>query len=441
MTKNLKIGLLLLFIFQLFIAQGFELAHDEAYYWLYSHHLDWGYFDHPPMVGIIIKIFSFFPHSELAVRVGFILLQFGTLFFLFDLIPKNRRSDAVLLFFAFPLASFSGLLALPDMPLLFLTGMYCWLLDKFLKKTDVTNSILLGICISLLLYSKYHGILLVFFTILAIPTLFKRKEFYIVAIVSIALFLPHVLWQYKHDFATLKYHFLERPKSDFSIGRSLEYLGLQVLLAGVFAGPLVWWFTLKRKSSSEFERSLLFMSVGIVVFFLISSFSKRVEANWTVLVAVPLIVFTLQNEQWEKIWGRRLLWSSFILVVGARILFVLPSSVPLPKRINEFRGWKDWTTFIDGKCDNPILANTYQYASKFSFYLNRPIHALNYHSRKNQFDFWPLDEGYYQTEEVCYLTDKRDFKGEEVVSPEGKKLQLIKNQNLKELFELKLSSH
>src|SRR5690606_13388320 len=109
MTKNLKIGLLLLFIFQLFISQGFELAHDEAYYWLYSKHLDWGYFDHPPMVGIIIKLFSFLPHSEIGVRIGFILLQFGTLFFLFDLIPKQRRSDAVLLFFAFPLASFSGL--------------------------------------------------------------------------------------------------------------------------------------------------------------------------------------------------------------------------------------------------------------------------------------------------------------------------------------------
>ncbi|QJB40690.1 hypothetical protein HF324_23770 [Chitinophaga oryzae] len=25
-----------------------ELWDDEAYYWVYSRHMDWGYFDHPP---------------------------------------------------------------------------------------------------------------------------------------------------------------------------------------------------------------------------------------------------------------------------------------------------------------------------------------------------------------------------------------------------------
>ena len=33
-----------------------ELAHDEAYYWMYSKYLSWGYFDHPPMIALIIKI-------------------------------------------------------------------------------------------------------------------------------------------------------------------------------------------------------------------------------------------------------------------------------------------------------------------------------------------------------------------------------------------------
>jgi hypothetical protein len=29
------------------------IAHDEAYYWMYSNNLAWGYFDHPPMVSHI----------------------------------------------------------------------------------------------------------------------------------------------------------------------------------------------------------------------------------------------------------------------------------------------------------------------------------------------------------------------------------------------------
>src|SRR3989344_2512915 len=106
MTKTLRLSLLLVFLFQILMATGFELAHDEAYYWLYSKHLDWGYFDHPPFVGVVIRFFSFLPHSELAVRIGFIVLQFLSLQLLFSLTANFLI--AFLLFFSFPLASFTG---------------------------------------------------------------------------------------------------------------------------------------------------------------------------------------------------------------------------------------------------------------------------------------------------------------------------------------------
>ena len=32
-----------------------ELLDDEAYYWVFSQHLDWGYFDHPPMTALLIR--------------------------------------------------------------------------------------------------------------------------------------------------------------------------------------------------------------------------------------------------------------------------------------------------------------------------------------------------------------------------------------------------
>src|SRR5215831_20540983 len=56
-----------------------ELLDDEAYYWVYSKFLDWGYFDHPPMVALLIKIgYSLF-HSELGVRLLIALLSTLTL--------------------------------------------------------------------------------------------------------------------------------------------------------------------------------------------------------------------------------------------------------------------------------------------------------------------------------------------------------------------------
>ena len=32
-----------------------ELIFDEAYYWHYAQNMAWGYFDHPPMVALMIK--------------------------------------------------------------------------------------------------------------------------------------------------------------------------------------------------------------------------------------------------------------------------------------------------------------------------------------------------------------------------------------------------
>jgi len=434
MTNNVKILLILLFCFQLLVGSGFGLAHDEAYYWVFSNHLDWGYFDHPPAVALIIKVFSFLPHSELSTRIGFIILQFSSVLILLKLIPENRKLESIFLYFAFPLASMVGLFALPDMPLLFMTAVYFWCLREFLKEENLKNSLLLGFVIAILLNTKYHGILLIFFTILAMPSMLKKQKFYLTFFVSIILFLPHILWQYEHEFATLKYHFFERPKSSFSVLRVLEYLGTQILFAGLLIGPVVWWTVIKSKAASTFEKVLKFNALGIIIFFFISSFSKKIEANWTILTAIPLIILTLKSEIWTRRTVRILMLTSFIIILFARMALVI--ELPI-KRSMEFHGWKTWSNHVFSQCNFPLLANNYQLASKLNFYLQKPIHALNYQSRKNQFDLWKMDPAYYQSEKVCYLTNSNQFGGKMLLSPEGKELYLVQDRSLKELLELK----
>ena len=417
--------LLPVLIVQFWIAAHFELSHDEAYYWLYSRNLDWGFFDHPPVVGVIIKLFSFLPKSELSVRAGFILLQMASVYLVMGLVNKSRQWVALLLFFAFPLASFAGLFALPDLPLLFMTTVYCFYLKRYLEREDNISIIGLGVCIPLLLYSKYHGILLLFFTLIALPKLFKRKSFYLITIISLILFLPHLFWQYQHNFSTLRYHFLERPKANFQFSRLLEYTGAQIFLAGLFAGPIVWWTLFKGLAVSEFQRALKFISFGTVLFFFVSIFSKKFEANWTIFLTIPLILLSAESPLWEKRWPRGILMGSVVLVFGIRFLLVVDPATVGIKRLNEFHGWKNWALSVQEKCQHPILANTYQMASKLSFYLDQPVHALNYGSRKNQFDYWTPDTHYYLTPEVCYVTDKGEFPGEVLPSPDGKNLKLV----------------
>src|SRR6185436_8944811 len=151
-----------------------ELFDDEAYYWIYSQYPAWGYFDHPPMIAWLIKAgYAIFP-NELGVRFFIVLLNTATLILIRELITKKND----LLFYAIAasiaVAQIGGIIAVPDIPLLFFVALFFWLYRRFAEKTTLFNSFLLGISIALMLYSKYHGILIVFFTLLSNPKLFTR---------------------------------------------------------------------------------------------------------------------------------------------------------------------------------------------------------------------------------------------------------------------------
>ena len=64
--------LLLLFawgLLNLLQANFMDITEDEAYYWMYSRILDWGYFDHPPMIALMIFLGRQLFEGELGVRV------------------------------------------------------------------------------------------------------------------------------------------------------------------------------------------------------------------------------------------------------------------------------------------------------------------------------------------------------------------------------------
>ena len=69
-----------------------ELFDDEAYYWVYSRFLAWGYFDHPPMIAILIKAGYAIFHNELGVRLFSIILTTSSLFITERLIANNDPS-------------------------------------------------------------------------------------------------------------------------------------------------------------------------------------------------------------------------------------------------------------------------------------------------------------------------------------------------------------
>ena len=107
-------------ILRLLVIGAIGLGDDEAHYFAYSLHPDLSYFDHPPLVGYLIKLFvSLFGHSEFAVRLPTVLLFVGTSVLLWQLARRFYGEKtafwSIALLNVTPVFSFLGaVLTVPD---------------------------------------------------------------------------------------------------------------------------------------------------------------------------------------------------------------------------------------------------------------------------------------------------------------------------------------
>ncbi|MGL1530677.1 glycosyltransferase family 39 protein, partial [Vibrio parahaemolyticus] len=67
------------------ISPFLELGNDEVYYWTYAIRPDWNYFDHPPMVGLLIRFTTFNLNwvSEFSICLGSVVCAALSTWFIF----------------------------------------------------------------------------------------------------------------------------------------------------------------------------------------------------------------------------------------------------------------------------------------------------------------------------------------------------------------------
>ena len=237
MQKVSKIYIILAFLallVGLYISGTAELSFDESYYWIYSKYSAWGYYDHPPMVAWSIALGTMiFGDTEFGVRFFSQLYLIGTVYLIFKMIPKSYGRQYVIgLLFSMPLISLSGLVALPDSPLMFFSTLFFYRIKQYLELDNIKNALYLAVVIAAMFYSKYHGLLIVLLTVAANISFIKRKSFWLVALTVTLLYLPHMIWQYQHDFVSFLFHLSGRVEKHFSFMNILNYIGGQFLLMG-----------------------------------------------------------------------------------------------------------------------------------------------------------------------------------------------------------------
>lgn len=404
----------LVFIINLLQSYFTDLIFDEAYYWHYAQKMAWGYFDHPPMVALLVKLSSFLFDGELGVRFVSCVLSIGTLLFLWLLIDNPKKKDYILHFFvltfSMTLLNAYGFFTLPDTPLLFFTTVFLYVYKKFIASPSIFLALIMGLVMSALMYSKYHAVLVIIFVLLSNLKLLLNKHAWFAVAVALIAYLPHFLWLYNNDFVSVKYHLFERPNraydfNDFTVGFFLNLLAL-------FGFTFFWIYKalLKTKSNNLFNRALLFLTYGTIIFFFISSLDRRVQTQWMIVISISLAIiaynYMLENDNARK-WIFRMGLVNILLLIFARFALVFEALSPLHY---ESHGNKEWAIAIAEKTGNipVVFENSYRNAPMYAFYTGNTSFSLNnVMYRRNQYSI-DDSEAKVQHKKVVYVSEFAD---------------------------------
>lgn len=82
------------FVLNMLQVSFMELTSDEGYYWFYAQHLQWGYYDHPPMIALMIQLGTYLFPGELGVRFFNVILSTVGIYLFFTLLTDNLKKKA-----------------------------------------------------------------------------------------------------------------------------------------------------------------------------------------------------------------------------------------------------------------------------------------------------------------------------------------------------------
>jgi hypothetical protein len=386
------------------------LIFDEAYYWYFAQDLAWGYFDHPPMVAFIIKFGGILFDGELGVRLVGCILSTAMFFVLWATIEHPKKRDYVVHFyvlvFSMALLNAYGFFTLPDTPLLFFTALFLYVYKRFIREPSLRWALIMGVVMAALMYSKYHAALVILFVLLSNLKLVANKYAWLSVLVALLCYAPHFWWLYQNDFVSVYYHLFNRPNAPYNFEKyTLGYFMNLVVIFGL-TFPWIYMSLFKAKASDTFTRGLLYLVYGVLIFFFISSFNRRIQTQWIIIIAIPLAILTfryiMENATARK-WIYRMGLVNIVIILYLRIGLVYE---PLSPTYYETHGNKELAERIESEVgDKPlVLENSYRYASMFAFYTGNPTFSLNNDRyRRNQYSI-DGSEDRVQHQKVLYLS-------------------------------------
>ena len=388
------------------------LSFDEALYWQWSKHIAGGYYDHPPINPILIRLgTTLFGNNEFGVRVFGVLLAFPASWAVWRsgaiLFNDERVGATAALYFNLTLVMAVGsAIATPDNAVVVATTFLLLTLVKLYQTGRGAWWLAIGLAFGVGMLSKYTTI---FFAVgilawlLLVPEL--RKWLFtpwpwISGVIALAVFSPTLIWNAEHHWASVLYQYNRLVVHEWSLRYLGEFLATQIGMATppIFVLGAMGLVALLRGHGGSLGARVLVNAMvwPIFVYFVWHTFHGRVEGNWPEPIFVAFVIAAAVAAEcipWSGGWASLASWSQRLavpvglgiaaLIYAQAVFGVFPLGPTDPTAHTLGAGWRRLGVQMDQvrqRLGAPVvLTLDYGLASWLAFYMpsHPPVEQIN----------------------------------------------------------------
>jgi dolichol-phosphate mannosyltransferase len=406
-------------VIQVAIAVIVPVLPEEAYHWNFARHLDWSYYDHPPMLPWAIALSrSILGDTRLGIRLVPLLFAFGTGYLLARLARRFYGDAAafwaVLLYALQPAAFLVGGWGFPDAPVLFFWMLVLSCVWQALDRGQPGWWPAAGAALGAAMLSKYTAAFLVPSVFLYL--LFSRRDRhwlatpwpYLAGVCSLIVFAPVLYWNATHEWVSFHMQSTGRfhAANTLHVNCGLQATAEQWLFVLPLTLPLalvaLWRLARPVRPAEQF---LFWSFAPMAAFFFVLGWTPSWHLLWSLpaylalTVAMAGVVAGLAGPvarfyraRWPWVVGMQ---SCALLVLLVHAECVLPGLPPL----RETYGWGQAarlakalrSTLPRGSFYLTPAGRSYPSPSQLAFHLRRPAEVYGQNligGEALQYRFW-----------------------------------------------------
>lgn len=442
--KSAYFIIIFLAIFSTIYNAFLPLHGDEAYYWMWSHHLQSGYYDHPPMIAYMIYLTNFISESEWGVRLTNVFSMTFSAIIIFkltsEMLNQKIALNAVIIFSSVILVHAGYIITTPDSPLILFWTLTLYYSYKAIFYNKTFDYALSGIFLGLMMLSKYSSILFVFalliFLLLKRRDVFTNGNFYLAVILAFAIVSPMVLWNYQHDWISFTFQVEHGSTQTFEIFPNLffEFFAGQFGVFSPVFTAVLFYFLVKDKLYFK-DNKLFFLALNVVVillFFFYKGFYTRMALNYTAPAYIGgaiLSAYIFEHYELKKTFKIGLIIALILTIIG-RLGFLFYLEIVQDRMYGNKEAVQLLQTHVnDG---DSFYGDHLTIAAYLKYYLqDHPDTDIAVPSRFSQYDMWRKED--FLKDGLVLTIDPQEARLKDVY----KEVNLIDSLKLKKGFNSK----